>query len=164
MTEVWDKYATKLAGGWKLVSYEMFDGDGPNKKLVAKHDQTLGRAIITRHGWLAAHIARLDRMGPLKSGKPWQQGEDAEVAHVARGMSMYCGYLKLFEDEKGLYWQTKVEICSDPSRFQGIQERRLTILEEGGKEYMQLEPKQDMFTDDGTPTRAVLRWEKFEEY
>jgi len=107
-------------------------------------------------------MARPERMGPLPSGKAWQVGEDKEVAHVARGLSMYCGYLELFEDDDGLYWQTKVECCSDPNRINGLEERRVSMMEEGGKQFMVLQPKKDMLLEDGTRTRAVLKWEKFE--
>ena len=162
--DIWPQYADKLAGGWKCISYHMYDGEGPDKKLLATPhgDEPLGRVLISRKGFISAHLARPERMKPLPSGKQWQRGEDAEVAYVARGLSMYCGHLKLYEDEKGLYWQTKVEVCSDPYRMGGIEERRLKFLEEDGKSYVELTPKQDMIMEDGTPTRAVLRWEKFE--
>ena len=163
-TNIWDQYCDKLAGGWKCISYEMYDGDGPEKKLLAKPhgDEPLGRCLLSRNGWLAAHLTRPDRYHPLKSGKKWQNADDEEVAHVARGISMYCGYVQLFEDERGLYWQTKVEVSSDPNRKGGIEERRLQYSEEGGKQYMVLQPKQDMPLEDGRMTRAVLKWEKFE--
>ena len=146
---VWPEYRDIIAGGWKCVTYEMFDGAGPDKKLIAKPhgDDPLGRVVISRNGWLSAHIARRDRMGPLPSGKPWQTGEDSEVAHVARGLSMYCGYLQLFKDDEGLYWQTKVEVCSDPYRIGGLETRRLEYFEENGKMYMVLQPKQDMILE-----------------
>lgn len=127
----------------------MFDTGGPNKKLIAKPhgDNPLGRVLISPNGFLSAHIARPDRQGPLPSGNPWQTGEDKEVAHVARGLSMYCGYLELFEDDDGLYWQTKVECSSDPNRFGGLEVRRIEYFEEGGKTFMVLQPKQDLILE-----------------
>ena len=149
MTNLWSEYRDKLAGGWKCVSYEMFDGSGPDKKLIAKPhgDNPLGRAMISSNGFLSAHIARRDRMGPLPSGKAWQVGEDKEVAFVARGVSCYCGYLKLFKDDEGLYWQTTVEVCTDPNRMGGLEVRRVQMFEEGGKQYMILQPKQDLILE-----------------
>lgn len=87
MTNIWPEYSSKLAGGWKCISFEMFDN---NKKLIAKPhgENPLGRVLLSKNGYLSAHVARPDRMGPLPSGKPWQTGEDNEVAHVARGMSV----------------------------------------------------------------------------
>ena len=142
----------------------VYDGEGEGKKLLAKPhgDEPLGRVLLSRNGFLSAHMARPERMKPLPSGKQWQTGEDAEIAYVARGLSMYCGYLKLYEDEQGLYWQTRVEVCSDPARMGGIEERRLKYFEEDGKPYIELRPKQDMILEDGTPTRAILKWERFE--
>lgn len=144
---IWSQHRDKLAGAWKTVSFEVFDGAGPDKKLVAKPhgDNPLGRVVITRDGFLSAHMAYPDRISkPLPSGKAWQVGDDAEVAHVARGLSMYCGHLQLFEDSEGLYWQTKVVISSDPNRQGGVEERRVQVFDEGGKTYMILQPKNDM--------------------
>ena len=95
---------------------------GSNPTLISKPhgDNPLGRVLISPSGYLSAHIARADRLGSLPSGQPWQTGEDKEVAHVARGLSMYCGYLELFEDEGGLWWRTKVEVSSDPTRVEGV--------------------------------------------
>lgn len=189
-SNLWPKYASILAGGWRCVSYHMYTSDDPdNRQLVSKPhgDEPLGRVLISPNGYLSAHIARRARLGPLPSGKPWQVGGDAEVAHVARGLSMYCGYVRVFEDERGLFWQTAVEVASDPARVGGIEERRVRLFEDAeGKTLLELTPRQDMLTDvssvepssfrgcygwiilvadllqDGTPTRAVLRWEKFE--
>ena len=161
---IWSQHASRLAGGWKCISYHMYDSDSPSAKLIAKphSDTPLGRVLISPSGYLSAHVARPDLLKPLPSGKPWQTGGDEEVAKVARGLSMYAGYLKMYEDEKGLYWKTKVEVCSDPSRLGGFEERRVRWWEEGGKEYAELRPKQDLVLDDGGTARAVLVWEKFE--
>ena len=146
---IWPEYRDKIARGWKCVSFEMYDGAGPDKDLIAKPhgDDPLGRVLISPNGLLSAHIARRDRMGPLPSGKAWQVGEDKEVAYVARGISMYCGHLELFKDEEGLYWQTKVEVCSDPNRIGGLEVRRIEYFEEDGKTYMVLQPKQDLILE-----------------
>lgn len=144
---IWPQHRAKIAGGWKCIIYEMFDSSGPDKKLISKRDNPLGRVLVSSNGYLSAHIALPERMGPLPSGKPWQIGEDKEVAHVARGLSMYCGYLELFEDEQGLWWQTRVEVCSDPNRVGGLEVRRLEYFEEDGKAFMVLQPKQDLITE-----------------
>lgn len=125
---IWNDYRDNFAGGWKCVSFELFDGDGPDKRLVAKPhgDKPLGRVFISRRGFLSAHMAYPDRMRqPLPSGKTWQE-------------------VKLFKDDRGLYWQTRVEVSSDPGRIGGLQERRVEYFEEGGKQLMVLQPKNDM--------------------
>jgi hypothetical protein len=161
---IWPEYASKLAGGWKCISLQMYDSSTSNKKIVETPpgDFPLGRVLLSPNGYLSAHIAREERMKPLPSGKQWRTGEDAEVAYVARGLSMYCGYLKLYEDDEGLYWQTKVEVCSDPWRFGGIEERRVRYWEESGKRFVELRPTRDLLLEDGTRTRSILTWEKFE--
>ena len=157
MTNIWPKYADKLAGGWKCVSYEMFDSGGSEKKLIAKPhgDQPLGRVLISKNGFLSAHMARPERMGPLPSGKPWQTANDSEVVYVAKGLSMYCGYLEMFEDDDGLFWQTRVECCSDPNRMGGLEVRRIKYLEEDGKAFMVLQPKQDMILEVGSRSKSL---------
>lgn len=150
MENIWSEYADAISGVWKCVSFEMFDGTGPDKTLIAKPhgDNPLGRASISPKGWLSAHLARPERMHRLRSGKPWQTAPDKEVAYVARGLSMYCGYLQLFKDDDGnLFWQTKVEIASDPGWMGGLQERKVTLSEEGGKQYMVLEPVEERLSD-----------------
>ncbi len=149
MTNIWSRYRDKIAGGWRCISYEMFDKDSPDQKLIAKPhgDNPLGRVLISQNGFLSAHLARPDRQGPLPSGNAWQTGEDKEVAHVARGLSMYCGYLELFEDGDGLFWKTKVECSSDPNRVGGFEVRRIQFLEDGERKFMVLRPKQDLITE-----------------
>lgn len=150
MTEVWEEYKSTLVGCWRTVSYEMFEVGGSERKLLSKPhgDNPLGRASISPKGWLAAHLARPELMKPLPSGKPWLTAPAEEIAHVARGIAMYCGYFKLYKNSEGqLYWQTKVEVSSDPARMGGIEERKVTLVDEGGKTYMILEPKQDMMLD-----------------
>lgn len=127
--------------------------DHSTSKLLAEPhgNMPLGRLLISTNGYLSAQIARRERLGPLPSGKQWVVGEDAEVAHVARGLSMYCGYMTLVEDAKGLRWQTEVEVASDPARVGRIEERLIRILEEDGvggkKVVLELSPRQQMLTD-----------------
>lgn len=150
MTSVWPEYRDQIAGGWKCISFELFDCSSSERKLLAKPhgENPLGRVSISANAWLAAHLSQPDRVNAWKSGQTWQSATDAEIAHVARGMAMYCGYLQLFkDDEGGLYWQTKVEVSSDPNRIGGIEERKVVLQEENGKHYMILEPKQDMLLE-----------------
>ena len=145
--DLWPTHRSTLTGVWKCISFEFHDTSGPEAKLISKpHGETpLGRVQISPNAYLSAHVTNPARMkGPLPSGKAWQQGQDAEVAHVARGCSMYCGYFELFEDEEGLFWRTKVEISSDPGRVGGIEERKLEFVEEGGRRLMVLRPTGEM--------------------
>lgn len=152
---VWSRYAPILAGGWRCTSYHLYDSqDCSTRKLIAKPhgNLPLARLLISPNGYLSAHIARQERLGPLPSGKQWVVGDDTEVAHVARGLSMYCGYMTLHEDAEGLRWQTQVEVASDPARVGRIEERLVRIIREdeglvGNKVVLELSPRQDMLTD-----------------
>lgn len=142
MSDLWLKHRDHLAGGWKCVSYEIYAGESPDAKLVSRPhgDNPMGRSYLSRKGYLSAHMATPDRMKFSDSGVPWAQRSDEEIANVARGLSMYCGYLELFEDEKGLFWKTKVEIASDPTRVGGFQTRRVEYIQENGEALMVLRP------------------------
>jgi len=161
-TTLWSTYNSALIGVWKCIS---FDFHSPNGQLIHKPhgDNPLGRVQISQNAFLSAHVANPERMkGPLPSGKAWQEGGDAEVAHVARGCSMYCGYFELFEDSEGLFRRTKVEISSDPGRVGGIEERRVAFEEdEGGKRLMVLRPTEDMTLEVCSSARSVaLLWDE----
>lgn len=142
-TNIWPEWSAKLAGGWKCIAFEMLDS---NQNVIAKpyEDNPMGRLLISPNGFLSSHIVDPKRVGPLPSGKDWFVAEDKELAHVARGLSTYCGYLQLFEDEKGLYWETKVEVGTDPTWIGGSQTRRVELVYECGKELMVLRPKQEL--------------------
>ena len=148
---IWPKYRTQIAGLWKCISFEMFNTTTGELISRPHGDTPLGLVQISPNAFLSAHIARPDRKGPLPSGNAWQTGEDAEVAHVARGLSMYCGHLQLFEDDQGLYWETQVEIASDPSRFGGVEHRRVQLEEKDGRVFMTLRPRQDLVLEVNYP-------------
>lgn len=157
---IWPQYSALLAGGWTCISYELhtIPSDPESQPTIHKPhgDVPLGRVLISPQGWLAAHIANPSRFGPLPSGEPWQAAPDNEVAHVARGLSMYCGYLKLYEDAEGLFWETRVEISSDPVRKGGLEVRRVQVeregvLSNGGRGVvMTLRPVRDMVMEVST--------------
>ncbi|KAK0932532.1 hypothetical protein LTR29_015909 [Friedmanniomyces endolithicus] len=184
---VWPTYSSRIAGVWKTISFEIHSPTDPNAVLAKPHgDKPLGRVQISPLGYLSAHMADPQRMssalpsGP--SGKAWVQAGDVEVAAVARAVSTYCGYLELFEgspggeggqgggeegqgkgeESKGLWWQTRVDVSSDPSRMGGLEVRNVELMDEGGKQFMVLRPKNDMVLEDGTRGRGVLKWEKIE--
>jgi hypothetical protein len=80
---------------------------------------------------------------------------------------MYCGRVELYEDDQGLWWRTKVDVATDPERVGGWEVRRVQVLKwEAGDgkraKVMELRPRQDMFAEDGSLRRAVLRWERLE--
>lgn len=143
MSDLWLKHRDKLAGGWKCVSYEIFDAEDPsNANLISKPhgDSPIGRSYLSRKGYLAAHLATPSRLQCSESSVPWSKRDDAEIANVARGLSMYCGYMELLEDEGGLYWKTKVEVASDPTRIGGYQVRRVKHVEENGHAFKIVRP------------------------
>lgn len=67
---------------------------------------------------------------------------------------MYCGCLKLFEDEGGLYWETRVEVSSDPVRKGGVEVRRVVLEGEGLGAVMTLRPVRDMVME----VSAAFHW------
>ncbi|OQV09500.1 Lipocalin-like domain-containing protein [Cladophialophora immunda] len=164
MSDLWHEYRDHLTGGWKCISYEIYDGPSPSAKLVARPhgNNPMGRSYLSRNGYLAAHLATPDRMKYSESDVPWAKRSDAEIANVARGLSMYCGYMELFKDDKGLFWKTKVEIASDPTRVGGFQTRRVEFLEENGEAFKVLRPVDPIVLEDGTQAWAVVKWQRVE--
>ncbi|KAK0885533.1 hypothetical protein LTR87_000728 [Friedmanniomyces endolithicus] len=173
---VWPTYSSRIAGVWKTISFEIHS---PTGTLLAKPhgDKPLGRVQISPHGYLSAHMADPQRMssalpsGP--SGNAWVLAGDAEVAAVARGVSMYCGYLELFEgspdgegedggegdgEGKRLWWQTRVDVSSDPSRMGGLEVRNVELTEERGKQFMVLRPRNDMVLEILADLSLWLGW------
>jgi hypothetical protein len=110
---IWSDYRDKLAGGWRCISFEVFDATGPTRKMIAKPDTPAGRVLLSPNGYISAMVM---------------------------GMGCYTGYLSLFRDENGLYWQTTVDASLEPTRIGRTEERRLDYFEEGGKEFMELQP------------------------
>lgn len=147
-SDLWLKHRADLAGGWKCISYALYTTPrpGPNDKPISyPHGPTPnGRSYMSPEGYVSAHLANpthLQEVQDKNSSQPWSSRGDAEIARVARGLSMYCGWMELFEDEEGLYWKTKVEIASDPTRVGGFQTRRVEHFEEGGECYKVLRPE-----------------------
>lgn len=146
---IWPQHSSLISGLWTCTSYELHTiPTSPTTTPTIHHPHgphPLGRVLISPSGFLSAHLANPARFAPLPSGAPWQTAPDAEVAHVARGLSMYCGYLELFEDAEGLFWETRVQVSSDPGRKGGLEVRRVEVGEgEGGKMVMTLRPVRDM--------------------
>lgn len=157
-TDIWPDYVDKFAGVWKCVSYELFTGEGEDMKLHSRPHglHPMGQSVVTRNGYLAAHMARPDRMELSDPKTPWATRGDAEIAHVARGISMYCGHMRLWKDEKGLIFSTTVEVASDPTRIGGQQARRVEHFEEEGVEYKVLRPVNPMVLEVSGKNPEVL--------
>lgn len=98
------------------------------------------------------------------TGSQWRESADADIAKVARGLAMYCGYLELYEggEAEGLWWATRCDVSVDPNRIGRLEKRKAKYFQEGGKEYMILQPFGDELTPNADHVRAVLKWEKFE--
>jgi hypothetical protein len=178
MADIFPQHASKLAGVWEMLSYDMYDGFGPDKELLGKRhgDKPFGRVVITSTGYISAHLTPLEKAQPLETNdtpqKAWQAALNDEVARIARPYSAYAGTLKLFErdeedkkDGNGEWeWECVTEIALNPNLIGTKQYRRVT-LEEGsdGKLYLTLSPRNYLVQEDGSKVVGVLRWEKVRE-
>lgn len=131
-------YQAQLSGSWKLFSFLRYK-DG---QVISKPhgDNPLGFVQISPEGYLSAHLADPARIQVPKSDIKWDQRSDKEIADYYKSVSMYCGQMQLFRDAEGLFWKTKVDISSDPTRIGGEQVRRVTLGEEDGKPIVTLQP------------------------
>lgn len=133
-----EDYRDHLSGCWELYSYLQYKD---NKVVGKPHgDSPLGFAQISPDGYSSSHIADPDRTNGFHQGRAWSAHTDLEIANYSRGISMYCGQIELFEDDQGLFWKTKVDVASDPSRIGGLQVRRVSLSEEDGRKVMTLQP------------------------
>ncbi|EGP82696.1 uncharacterized protein MYCGRDRAFT_97451 [Zymoseptoria tritici IPO323] len=169
-TNLFPQYSSQLVGTWKCISFHLYavpsnpSPSNPHGDLLSKPqgDSPLGRLSISPTGWLAVHSSTPSSLGGLKSGKSWHAAPEEEVALVARGLTMYCGYLEVFEDEEEgqVWWRTRVEVAADPGMIGGKEERRVRFEREDGegRDVMVLEPMKEYEVEDGTKARAVLKW------
>lgn len=115
---IWSKHSSRLSGCWKCISYEVFSTTTPSVLLCKPHgDSPFGRLTLSPAGYLSTQVM--------------YQG-------------FYSGHLRLYEDEKGLYWQTTPEIHAKEEMIGAVEERRVEYLREGEREYLILRPVGDM--------------------
>lgn len=148
-------YQAQLSGSWKLFSYLRYK-DG---QVIAKPhgDNPLGYVQISPEGYLSAHLANPARIKPPHPDRKWDDHSDAEIADYYRSVAMYCGQMQLFRDAEGLFWKTKVDIASDPTRIGGEQLRRVTLGEEDGIPIVTLQPVNAEFNQVCVRETALLR-------
>ncbi|KJX92982.1 hypothetical protein TI39_contig4472g00001 [Zymoseptoria brevis] len=171
-TSLFPQYASLLVGTWKCISFHLYSipsspsPSQPASLLSKPHGDTpLGRVSISPTGWLAAHLFTPSHLSTLPPDTSWQTAPNEDVAKVARGLGMYCGFMEVFEDEEegSLWWRTTVEVAADPGMIGGREERRVRFEREDGegeegREVMVLEPMKEFVVEDGTKARAVLKW------
>ncbi|EXJ80344.1 hypothetical protein A1O1_08488 [Capronia coronata CBS 617.96] len=142
MTNVFKKHRDKLAGAWSLVSWEMYDAEGPEKKLVSRPhgDKPLGKVVISQSGYLCAILVKPASLTPLQSDD-WSKASDEEVLRIGRNLTSYAGPMDLHETKDGgLLWHTTVEIANNPNWIGKLQTRRAEYSEQDGVAYMTLRP------------------------
>ncbi|KAH7176125.1 hypothetical protein EDB81DRAFT_874948 [Dactylonectria macrodidyma] len=166
MSNVWHQHRAHIAGIWELVSFEIWDCQGPHRKVISRPntDKPLGRSVITPGGFSSVHNVRPDVMQRFKD-VPLSKASVEQLADILRGISMYCGPVQLFEDgNDGLLLEILVASASDPQRIGGIQKRKLIYFQEDSSDFMLLKPKDEYLLQDGTRAYPELKWRRFEEF
>ncbi|KAL6245178.1 hypothetical protein RBB50_007953 [Rhinocladiella similis] len=163
MTNVFDKYSSTFSGVWSLLTYEMYDSEGPDRNLLYKPhgDTPLGKVVISQSGYLSAILIPPAVLTPLPSDYLMKASDEA-LARIARPLSAYSGFMTLNEtDDQGKFvWHTKVEVSANPNWIGKEQTRRVEYFEDGGDKYMTLNPVRDYPLPDGRMARAELKWKK----
>lgn len=142
MGNVFQKHNDKFTGVWSLVSWEVYDFDSPEKKLIFKPhgDNPNGKAVISKSGYSSTIMVPSACLEPLKSDD-WAQASDEEVLRIGRNLTTYSGFVTLLEDENGGYMcHTLVQISNNPNWIGKQQVRRAEYTIEDGVEYMTLWP------------------------
>lgn len=116
---LWSQHSKKLAGGWKCISFEVFNGSGPDKRIIGKPhgDNPMGRVYLSPKGYLFAQVT---------------------------GQGFYAGPIELLQDDQGLFWKTTLDIGSKAEIVGTVEERRVEYFEKDGKAFMVLQPVRDM--------------------
>ncbi|KIW75762.1 hypothetical protein Z517_10505 [Fonsecaea pedrosoi CBS 271.37] len=159
MTNVFDKHKDKLSGVWTLLSADMYDSEGPDRKLLGRPfgDNPLGRVVISASGFLLATLVQPPGLEPLESAEP----TDAELVRIGRSLSSYGGFMTLSEQDDGsLLWHTQVEVASNPNWIGKPQTRVARFSSDGGAEYMTLNPVKWYTLKDGQQARGEFKWRK----
>ncbi|KIV97306.1 hypothetical protein PV10_01068 [Exophiala mesophila] len=165
MTTVpFSKYASTIAGAWKLISWEMLPIDPTSTTVFHKPhgDNPFGRVVISQTGYVSAILIAPSALAPLEAGTgEWKDATDAEVLRIGRSLTSYGGPMTLSEREDGgLLWKTRVEIAHNPAWIGGDQIRLADHSTEDGRDFLTLQPVHEYTLKDGTKARAVLKWVK----
>ncbi|KAL2428975.1 hypothetical protein ABEF95_010927 [Exophiala dermatitidis] len=165
MTNVFEKHRDKLAGVWALTSWEMYDSEGPEGKLVSRPhgDNPLGKVVISQSGYLSAILVTPSCLTPPLPSDDWSQASDEAVLRIGRNLTTYAGPMEVHERDNNsgeLLWHTTVEIAHNPNWIGKPQTRLAKYSEEDGVLYMTLRPVKPYVHKDGTKTWGVLRWKK----
>jgi hypothetical protein len=142
MAPVFEKHKSALVGVWTLISAEMYDSEGPDRKILLKPygDDPQGKVVISSSGYLLATLVSPPGLKAL-SQDDWMHATDEEVLRVGRALTSYGGFMELHEQDDGsLLWHTKVEIASNPNWIGKMQTRVARSVEENGEGYMTLNP------------------------
>lgn len=142
MANLFEKHHDKLTGVWSLITCEMYDGEGPDKKLLWKPhgDEPLGKVVISKSGYLLATLVPPAVMTPLASDE-WTEASDEDVLRIGRRLTTYGGPMVLHEREDGGFiWYTTVEVAHNPNMIGKQQIRRADFEEQDGTAYMTLRP------------------------
>lgn len=145
MTNVFEKHRDKLAGVWTLISWEMYDSEGPEGKLVSRPhgDKPLGKVVISQSGYLSAILVTPSCLTPPLPSDDWSQASNEDVLRIGRNLTTYAGPMEVHERDNNsgeLLWHTTVEIAHNPNWIGKHQTRLARYSEEGGVLYMTLRP------------------------
>jgi hypothetical protein len=142
MTSAFEKHKSHLIGVWSLISAEMYDSEGADRKLLHKPygDDPHGKVVVSSSGYLLATLVAPPGLQPLASDD-WTLATDEEVVRVGRSLTSYGGFMNVKEQEDGsLLWDTMVEIASNPNWVGKPQTRVARFEEKDGEAYMTLNP------------------------
>jgi len=134
----------QILGTWKLLSYHLVDDAAPGSKPIAQPlgPTPLGRITFTSDGFMSATLTDPTHTKPLVNSAQWSKAPEEEVAFVARVMTTYCGWYKVFSENGELSLSTDVEIALNPSWIGTAQVRRVSLRKAAGKQIMILRPVQ----------------------
>jgi hypothetical protein len=141
----------RLVGSWRLISYEVRDGEGELAGYPLGDDAT-GYLIYTADGFMSVQVMRRDR--PLYQAGGLGDGTEAESADAARGYVAYAGSYRVERDSVVVH---EPEVSLFPNWVHAAMPRKAVLV----GQRLELSPPEPM-PFGRQELIAVLLWERAE--
>ncbi|KAF4539248.1 hypothetical protein BFW01_g7387 [Lasiodiplodia theobromae] len=155
---------SQLIGTWTLKSFALhLTSDASSQPIFHPLGTSpLGRIMFKSDGYMSCTLTNPEAFEGWAS-PTWFLASEQDIAGVARPMTTYCGPYRVYEENGKSLLSTDVEIALDPSWVGKPQVRQWEVKQSGGKTLLVLRPVQEFLLPDGTPTKAIVVWEKWGE-
>ncbi len=135
---------TDIQGVWKLLFFNLHLTSNPSSAPIYQTLSTspLGRIIFLPNGYISCTITSSESLKPIEASNLFS-ASDKHVLRIARSITTYCGYYRMYEESRTTILSTSIDIAIDPNWVGGQQVRNVRVRREDGEEHLVLSPVQD---------------------